>query len=232
MQVDNRQRNHEWGPWMWVATGTYAEPIQSDEQPESWRAFTPDLHTARLTANRMRQMNYDYRYAKLCPMATAPGFFSHQTDMLNATRQRAWDTPRFARDFDFFGYQYALLSSVGSAGLHTVVNMLPARDAAEYALFPQADLAFIKRWLRWADENIELLRTAAPLPVPPAAGATPARTPGSATPARPTAALKRPRDLPPPAPPTKAPRPIARALSHRQATIEMRTMRGFGFGAR
>jgi len=69
-------------------------------------------------------------------------------------------------------------------------------------------------------------------PVPPAAGATPARTPGSATPARPTAALKRPRDLPPPAPPTKAPRPIARALSHRQAAIEMRTMRGFGFGAR
>ena len=55
--MDNRQQNHEWGPWMWTATGSYAEPLQSDEQPESWHAFTPDLHTARLTANRMREMN-------------------------------------------------------------------------------------------------------------------------------------------------------------------------------
>jgi len=66
---------------------------------------------------------------------------------------------------------------------------------------------------------------------PPAAHAT-GTTPGSATPSRPTATLKRQRDLPPPAPPAKAPRSIARALSHRQAAIEMRTMRGFGFGAR
>jgi hypothetical protein len=65
---------------MWVATGSYAEPLQSDEQPESWTAFTPDLHTARLTANRMREMNFDYRMNKLCPAATAPGFFSHQSD--------------------------------------------------------------------------------------------------------------------------------------------------------
>ena len=54
---------------MWVATGSYAEPLQSDEQPESWHAFTPDLHTARLTANRMREMNFDYRMNKLCPAA-------------------------------------------------------------------------------------------------------------------------------------------------------------------
>ena len=73
------------------------------------------------------------------------GFFSHQTDMLNTTKQRAWDTPRFARDFDFFGYQYALLSSVGSAGLNNVINMLPARDADEYESFPQEDVLFIKR---------------------------------------------------------------------------------------
>ena len=65
---------------MWVATGSYAEPLQSDEQPESWVAFTPDLHTARLTANQMRLMNFDYRMNKLCPAATAPGFFSHQSD--------------------------------------------------------------------------------------------------------------------------------------------------------
>ncbi len=36
--VDNRQSNHEWGPWMWMA-GSYAEPLQTDEQPESWPAY-------------------------------------------------------------------------------------------------------------------------------------------------------------------------------------------------
>ena len=103
-------------------------------------------------------------------MATAPGFFSHQTDMLNTTRQRAWDSPRFARDFDYFGYQYALLSSVGSAGLNNVINMLPARDPDEFASFPQDDVVFIKRWLDWTDDNIDLLQTTVPLPVPPGPG--------------------------------------------------------------
>ena len=84
---------------MWVATGSYAEPLQSDEQPESWHAFTPDLHTARLTANRMREMNFDYRMNKLCPTLTAPGFFSHQSDMLDVSGARAWDSNRFIRDF-------------------------------------------------------------------------------------------------------------------------------------
>ena len=84
---------------MWVATGSYAEPLQSDEQPESWNAFTPDLHTARLTANRMREMNFDYRMNKLCPTLTAPGFFSHQSDMLDVSGARAWDSNRFIRDF-------------------------------------------------------------------------------------------------------------------------------------
>ena len=66
-------------------------------------------------------MNFDYRYAKLCPAATAPGFFSHQSDMTNITGARAWDNNRFIRDFDYFGYPYALLSSVGSAGLNNVM---------------------------------------------------------------------------------------------------------------
>lgn len=47
--VDNRQENHEWGPWMWVA-GSYAEPLQSDENSESWDAMLMDPHTDRLSA--------------------------------------------------------------------------------------------------------------------------------------------------------------------------------------
>jgi hypothetical protein len=170
LQVDNRQSNHEWGPWMWVATGSYAEPLQSDEQPESWHAFTPDMHTARLTANRMREMNFDYRMNKLCPPATAPGFFSHQSDMLNISGARAWDSNRFVRDFDYVGYKYALLSSVGSAGMNSVINTLPARDAEEYEKFPAEDIAFIREWLAWTDAQHELLLSQRPLPIAPGHG--------------------------------------------------------------
>ena len=53
----------------------------------------------------MREMNFDYRMNKLCPAATAPGFFSHQSDMLNSNAARAWDSNRFYRDFDYFGYK-------------------------------------------------------------------------------------------------------------------------------
>ena len=155
---------------MWVATGSYAEPLQSDEQPESWHAFTPDLHTARLTANRMREMNFDYRMNKLCPTLTAPGFFSHQSDMQNISGARAWDSNRFIRDFDIVGYKYALLSSVGSAGLNSVVNTLPARDAEEYNAFPEADLSFIRDWLKWTDTHRTLLRSQRPLPIAPGHG--------------------------------------------------------------
>lgn len=49
-------------------------------------------------------------------------------------------------------------------------NTLPARDAEEYNSFPAADLAFIKHWLDWTDDNVDLLLTAAPLPVAPGPG--------------------------------------------------------------
>lgn len=47
--VDNRQQSHAWGPWMWAEGGTYAEPLQSDEQPGSWSFYESDLHTDRLS---------------------------------------------------------------------------------------------------------------------------------------------------------------------------------------
>ena len=67
--------------------------------------------------------------------------------MLNITSARAWDSNRFIRDFDFFGYKFALLSSVGSAGLNSIINTLPARDAEEMEKFPQQDIKFIRDWL-------------------------------------------------------------------------------------
>ena len=49
--VDNRQANHAWSPWMWAA-GSYAEPLQSDEQTTSWTAYVQDIHIDRTDGNR------------------------------------------------------------------------------------------------------------------------------------------------------------------------------------
>ena len=79
--------------------------------------------------------------------------------MLNASDARAWDSNRFIRDFDHFGYKVALLSSVGSTGLNSIVNTLPARDAEEFEKFAKEDLAFIRGWLAVSQRLI--------LPFPP-----------------------------------------------------------------
>lgn len=63
--IDNRQLNHEWGPWFWTQTGSYAEPLQSDEGPYSFNAYLLDPHTDRQSANRERQMSYVYGQAML-----------------------------------------------------------------------------------------------------------------------------------------------------------------------
>ena len=71
--------------------------------------------------NAKHQRDYDN---KLCPPERAPGFYSHQSDMLNSSGARAWDSNRFARDFDYFGHRFALLSSIGSAGLVSLRDVL------------------------------------------------------------------------------------------------------------
>ena len=109
---------------MWVATGSYAEPLQSDEQPESWVAFTPDLHTARLTANQMRLMNFDYRMNKLCPAATAPGFFSHQSD--SALRPPITPPPLRCSHTHVLTHTRALLTDLPYAHSFSLCACLPA----------------------------------------------------------------------------------------------------------
>ena len=78
--VDNRQQNHVWGPWMWAQGGTYAEPLQGDEQPGSWMFYEADLHTDRLSANRQRETAWSYRVDEFAPAELVPGFALHQTD--------------------------------------------------------------------------------------------------------------------------------------------------------
>ena len=84
--VDNRQASHEWSPWMWAA-GSYAEPLQSDEQTTSWTAFVQDVHIDRGDANRQRQMNYDYAQSKLCQPSAMPGFFHHNIECVCAAAE-------------------------------------------------------------------------------------------------------------------------------------------------
>ena len=69
-----------------------------------------------------------------------------------------------ARDFDFLGYRYSLLSSVGTAGLNNVLNMLPARDIQEETLFPQEDSEWVANWMQWTDQNVALLQKTRVLP--------------------------------------------------------------------
>lgn len=70
----------------------------------------------------------------------------------------------YRRDYDFLGYRYALMSQLATAGLNNVLCMIPARDEAEFSLFPQEDIAFIKGWLTWTDSHIAALRNTVPLP--------------------------------------------------------------------
>lgn len=68
------------------------------------------------------------------------------------------------RDFDLLGYKFSLLSSVGTAGCNMVFTMIPARDEEEYDLFPQKDSDFVKRWLKFTDDNVRYLRNTMPIP--------------------------------------------------------------------
>jgi len=185
--VDNRQANHAWGPWMWAEGGTYAEPLQSDEQPGSWMFYEADLKTDRLSANRQRETAWSYRVQSFAPAEVVPGFALHQTDRDVSPAQknvtagpgcpRGGGTGRCAelsrrRDFDLLGYRYSLLSAVGTGGANLVLNMLPARDEGEFAAFPAEDVAFFRQWLEWADRSRDLVASTRVLPSTsrPAAG--------------------------------------------------------------
>ena len=173
--VDNRQQNHAWGPWMWVQGGTYAEPLMSDEQPGSWMFYEADLHTDRLNGNKQRSVAWNYRNLELCPAEVLPGFAMHQTDRDPTVLEKTHGGQRSnfharARDFDLLGYRYSILSTVGTAGLNNVLNMLPARDEQEFSLLPKADIAFVKGWMDWTDAHVAWIRNTKTITAEPSGG--------------------------------------------------------------
>ncbi|MGE5110904.1 MAG: hypothetical protein ACM3JB_08625, partial [Acidobacteriaceae bacterium] len=75
--IDGRQTYQTYGPWTWLA-GSYPHPTGNDEQPESFVPF-PDLHFDRVSADRMRFVNYWYRNYQFAPEEIIPGYMTHQT---------------------------------------------------------------------------------------------------------------------------------------------------------
>ena len=158
--IDGRQQYHQFGVWTWLA-GTYPHPLNSDEQPQSFKAF-PDLHWDRVSADRQRYIAWWYRNQCFTPSEIMPGYIGHQTPRLDdknyCRRFRYRD-----RDWDYLGWRYSLLSSIATAPFNHVVNMIPARDATEFRYFPDADQKWFRDWLDWTDQNLDILRNVRPI---------------------------------------------------------------------
>jgi hypothetical protein len=175
--IDGRQAYHLYGPWSWLA-GNYPHPTFNDEQPESFIPF-PDLHFDRVSADRQRYTAYRYRLYDFAPNEIVPGFATHQTPRSDdsgrmpeaRTDDRGTVLQRFrARDWDYLGWRYSLLSSIATGGWNNVLNMIPARDEDEYRHFPDDDRRWFRSWIDWTERNKEYLRHTRPIIGQPALG--------------------------------------------------------------
>ena len=132
-----------------------------DEQPESYPNFK-DLHFDRVEANRMRYITFLYKNYEYYPTESLPGFISHQEPRSGGHTEEEstfpLETGWRTRNFDYLGWKYSLISSIGYAGCNHVLAMLPARDMEEYRHFSGADKAWLRKWLGWTDTNLSLLR--------------------------------------------------------------------------
>jgi len=165
--VDGRQQYQNFGPWTWLA-GSYPHPTLTDEQPESFKAF-PDLHTDRVSANRQRFAAWTYRVERFAPPEIMPGFITHQSERSDDKGVMRRDRFR-PRDWDVLGWKYSLISSIGTAPFHHVVNFIPARDPEEFAALGEEDKAWFRKWLDWTDQNAGFLHALRPIIGPPMAG--------------------------------------------------------------
>jgi hypothetical protein len=175
--IDGRQAYHLYGPWSWLA-GSYPHPTFNDEQPESFVPF-PDLHFDRVSADRQRYTAYRYRVYDFAPNEIVPGFITHQTprndDSGRMPEGRTEDRgavllPIRARDWDYLGWRYSLLSSIATGGWNNVINMIPARDSEEARRFSEEDRKWFRTWIDWTQENKEYLRHTRPILGPPSIG--------------------------------------------------------------
>jgi hypothetical protein len=163
--IDGRQTYQNFGPWTWLA-GSYPHPTGNDEQPESFTPY-PDLHFDRVSADRMRFVNYWYRNYQFAPEEIVPGYMTHQTERSvnvpsegsnGAERGKLMFTRYRARDWDYLGYRYSVISSIATAGWNSVMDMIPARDVEEFKNFSADEKAWIRHWLDWTTRNRDYLQ--------------------------------------------------------------------------
>ena len=165
--LDGRQQYHGFGPWTWLA-GSYPHPLASDEQPESFRSF-PDLHWDRGSADRQRRTAWWYRMTQLAPVEILPGYMTHQTGR-NDEKGQCPRTRFRAADWDLLGWKFSVISALGTAPFNHVVNFLPARDEREFRAFSTTDQQWLRSWLDWTDQNLEVLHQLKPVLGPPQLG--------------------------------------------------------------
>ncbi len=165
--IDGRQQYQNFGPWTWLA-GSYPHPTLTDEQAESFTAF-PDLHTDRVSADRQRFAAWTYRVERFAPTEIMPGYITHQSERSDAENVMRRDRFR-PKDWDYLGWRYSLLSSIGTAPFNHVLDFIPARDTEEFKALSEDDKAWFRRWLDWAGDNGGFLRALRPIIGPPMIG--------------------------------------------------------------
>ncbi|MHB1035135.1 MAG: hypothetical protein ACYC35_12620 [Pirellulales bacterium] len=166
--IDGRQQYQWFGAWTWLG-GSYPHPTTNDEQPGSFENF-PDLHFSRVSGDRQRWASWYYHMEQFAPWELVPGYMTHQTPRNNAVGQCVRDRPFHTRDWDYLGWRYSVISSIGTAPFNHVVDLLPARDADEFAHFGPADQRWLRQWMDWTDEHRALLGRLRPILGPPVLG--------------------------------------------------------------
>jgi hypothetical protein len=176
--IDGRQTYQMYGPWSWLG-GSYPHPTGNDEQAESFTPY-PDLHFDRVSADRARFVNYWYRNYQFAPQELIPGYMTHQTprninlpgsdETTHRERSETVYTSLRARDWDYLGFKYSVLSSIATAGWNNVFDMLPGRDPEEFQHFSEADKSWIRHWLEWTVANKDFLRNTRTILGQPAIG--------------------------------------------------------------
>ena len=166
--IDGRQQYQWFGPWTWLG-GSYPHPTTTDEQPGSFKNF-PDLHFSRVSGDRQRWAAWWYRMEQFAPLDIVPGYMTHQTPRNDAQGQCVRDRGFNTRDWDYLGWRYSVISSIGTAPFNNVVDLLPARDETEFTHFCAEDQHWLREWLEWTDKNRAVLKNLRPIIGPPLLG--------------------------------------------------------------
>jgi hypothetical protein len=166
--IDGRQQYQWFGAWTWLG-GSYPHPTTNDEQPGSFENF-PDLHFSRVSGDRQRWAAWFYHMEQFTPWELVPGYLTHQTPRNDAKGICVKDRPFHTRDWDYLGWRYSVISSIGTAPFNHVVNLLPARDVAEFRHFRPEDQRWLRDWMDWTDKHRSTLKHLRPIIGPPALG--------------------------------------------------------------